>query len=195
MRDRRLGRRHPHARRAPGARITRSVLLGADFYEEETGAERDPARHRPRRRARPGDRRQERAHRRRRPAGQRRPASITPTATATTSATASSSCPKGGTVSRGYGLTAGEARRSEDRDRALSSALGVRSSALDSASELESRTRPIERFVPRSVPESVRASRGPHNSKPTRRIRSSNAAELPPWRGRRRAARHRRAAG
>ena len=50
-----------------GARITRSVLLGADSYEEEVDNTR-PARHRPRRRARPGDRRQERAHRGRRAA-------------------------------------------------------------------------------------------------------------------------------
>ena len=69
--DPRLGRRHPHARR-PGATITRSVLLGADYYEDETAARRHPARHRPRRRARSRDRRQERAHRRRRAAGQRR---------------------------------------------------------------------------------------------------------------------------
>ena len=55
-----------------GATIARSVLLGADFYEEETTARSDPARHRPRRRARSRDRRQERAHRRRRAAGQRR---------------------------------------------------------------------------------------------------------------------------
>ena len=76
---------------APGAKITRSVLLGADFYEEETARDAHPARHRPRRRARPRDRRQERAHRRRRAAGERRRRRSTPTATATTSATASSS--------------------------------------------------------------------------------------------------------
>ena len=52
----------------PGTRIARSVLLGADSYEEETRRHRDSVGHRPRRRARSGDRRQERAHRRRRAA-------------------------------------------------------------------------------------------------------------------------------
>ena len=80
---------------APGATISRSVLLGADFYEDDDGRPMAcRARHRPRRRARSRDRRQERAHRRRRAARQRSAASSTPTATATTSAAASSSCPR-----------------------------------------------------------------------------------------------------
>ena len=77
-----------------GAHITRSVLLGADFYEDGCRRPDAGARHRPRRRPRPRDRRQERAHRRRRAPGQRAAASSTPTATATTSAAASSSCRK-----------------------------------------------------------------------------------------------------
>ena len=78
-----------------GAQITRSVLLGADFYEEEERRERRSARHRPRRRARPRHRRQERAHRATACGWSTMPASITRTATAITSATASSSCRKG----------------------------------------------------------------------------------------------------
>ena len=51
-----------------GAQISRSVLLGADYYQDGTRRARGPTRHRPRRRARSGDRRQERPHRRRRAA-------------------------------------------------------------------------------------------------------------------------------
>ena len=83
-----------------GTTITRSVLLGADYYEADDVA---PARgrcaaagHRPRRRARPGDRGQERPHRRRLRGWSTSGASTTRTATATTSATASSSCRRTG---------------------------------------------------------------------------------------------------
>ena len=58
-----------------GARITRSLLLGADYYEAEDMAparrQRAADRLRPRRHARPRDRGQERAHRQRRPPRQR----------------------------------------------------------------------------------------------------------------------------
>ena len=70
--------RHPDARCATGAQVTRSVLLGADYYERAgRRAPNHAARHRPRLRARSGDRRQERAHRRRRAAGERARASRT----------------------------------------------------------------------------------------------------------------------
>ena len=88
----RIGRRHPHARRAP-ARASRGRCCSAPTSTRtRCAASAVAARHRPRRRARSRDRRQERAHRRRRAAGQRRRRRRTPTATATTSATASSSC-------------------------------------------------------------------------------------------------------
>ena len=57
---------------SPGAKISRSVLLGADFYQEEDPGRRGQPRHRAGRHPRGGDRRQERQNRRRRAAAEHR---------------------------------------------------------------------------------------------------------------------------
>ena len=72
LRDPRLGRRHPHARRAPARRSRARSCSAPTSTRRRIRARRGQPRHRARRRARGGDRRQERAHRRRRAAGEHR---------------------------------------------------------------------------------------------------------------------------
>ena len=125
------------ARTSARARASRGRCCSAPtIYEEDTAADGDPARHRPRRRARSRHRGQERAHRRRRPAGERGRRASTPTATATTSATASSSFPR----ARGSGRAL-SSRREFPRSRHVS--LAGRTAAAPRCSPLWYASRPL----------------------------------------------------